>query len=542
LALSYSIGAGGALGTPLTLTTGQPNLDFTLSDGNTCAGEVAAGSTCTVNVTFSPLAPGPRNGAVKILDPNGDVLASTYIYGNGTGPAISAGPGIVSTTTGGLVKPWGGVVDAAGNLFVADNAASSILEFQAGGGGLKTIATGVNLPMQLALDGAGNLYVGIDGTSAGIVEIPAGCVTSSCRKLIGTGFVAPGGVAVDSVGDVYISDFQTGLVVEVPVGCASSACQQTLVSKGISGAHAIAVDGAGDLFISQYSAAGVIEVPAGCLSTSCRKTIGSGFKGTTGVAVDAAGDVFVADFLGRQAYEVTPAGVQTALASPSYPLGIAVDALGDVFIAGQQTSTANLVVGEVEELQRSLPYALSFSGTPLDTTNVQSVQFQNIGNEQLVESGIYIGAGWLQVAGSGKPEDCNANFLFAPGEACNLSLSFDPTTTGAFSGSVNLQNNALNADLAMQQVSLTGTGIIASQTITFNAISSQVVGGTLNLVASASSGLPVSFASTTPTTCTVSGAKASLLKVGTCSITATQPGDAGYAPAPPVARSFSIGK
>ena len=71
------------LGTPKVLTGGAPNLDFTLASGSTCTGASSAGATCTVNVTFAPLAAGTRNGSVEITDGSGNVLATTLIYGFG---------------------------------------------------------------------------------------------------------------------------------------------------------------------------------------------------------------------------------------------------------------------------------------------------------------------------------------------------------------------------------------------------------------------------------------------------------------------------
>ncbi|HTZ89252.1 MAG TPA: hypothetical protein VMA71_02870, partial [Alloacidobacterium sp.] len=69
------------------------------------------------------------------------------------------------------------------------------------------------------------------------------------------------------------------------------------------------------------------------------------------------------------------------------------------------------------------------------------------------------------------------------------------------------------------------------QTINFPAISPQQAQTTVTLTASASSGLPVTFASTTPTLCTVNGNMASLLAPGYCGIEATQAGNSTYAPA-----------
>jgi mono/diheme cytochrome c family protein len=82
---------------------------------------------------------------------------------------------------------------------------------------------------------------------------------------------------------------------------------------------------------------------------------------------------------------------------------------------------------------------------------------------------------------------------------------------------------------------------LSNQTITFNSPGDQMMGGTaLALVASSSSGLRVTFASSTPTVCMVNGANLNLLAVGTCTLTAAQLGDATFAAASPVNVSFSV--
>ena len=61
-----------------------------------------------------------------------------------------------------------------------------------------------------------------------------------------------------------------------------------------------------------------------------------------------------------------------------------------------------------------------------------------------------------------------------------------------------------------------------------------------SLSATASSGLAVSFASTTPAVCTVTGNTVTLLAVGQCSILASQAGDSAYSAAPNVVRTFMV--
>jgi Flp pilus assembly secretin CpaC len=103
-----------------------------------------------------------------------------------------------------------------------------------------------------------------------------------------------------------------------------------------------------------------------------------------------------------------------------------------------------------------------------------------------------------------------------------------------------LSDSALNA-ASTQNILLSGTGTGSTQqTITFSTISARFAGSALTLTATASSGLPVSYTSSTPSVCAVSGVAASLIAAGTCTIQASQAGDPVYAPAPSVTQSFAV--
>jgi hypothetical protein len=81
----------------------------------------------------------------------------------------------------------------------------------------------------------------------------------------------------------------------------------------------------------------------------------------------------------------------------------------------------------------------------------------------------------------------------------------------------------------------------ASQTIHFDAIPTQIFGASpFAIAAQASSGLPVRFVSDTPQVCKTASGLVMLLSAGTCSITASQGGNAGYSAAVPVLRSFAV--
>lgn len=68
-----------------------------------------------------------------------------------------------------------------------------------------------------------------------------------------------------------------------------------------------------------------------------------------------------------------------------------------------------------------------------------------------------------------------------------------------------------------------------------------LVGGTTTASATATSGLPVIFTSAvTPSICSVSGSTVTGIRAGVCTITASQPGNATYAPAPQVTQNITV--
>ena len=81
-----------------------------------------------------------------------------------------------------------------------------------------------------------------------------------------------------------------------------------------------------------------------------------------------------------------------------------------------------------------------------------------------------------------------------------------------------------------------------SQSISFDALAGATLGvSSAPLIrGSASSGLGVTFSSTTPGVCSVSGTIISMLNPGTCTISASQSGNATYSAAASVSQSFSI--
>ncbi|MCL2659904.1 MAG: SBBP repeat-containing protein, partial [Acidobacteriaceae bacterium] len=127
----FAFVTGGAIGAPQALTLGAENQDFAINsaDPGTCAADAAAGTpltagdTCTVNVIFSPKFAGERRGAVTLTDTSGNVIATEYVHGIGTGPQLAFNapmPATLPTLGSGWGYTWNVAVDGAGNVYVTD--------------------------------------------------------------------------------------------------------------------------------------------------------------------------------------------------------------------------------------------------------------------------------------------------------------------------------------------------------------------------------------------------------------------------------------
>ncbi|MEV1290051.1 hypothetical protein, partial [Micromonospora sp. NPDC049679] len=80
-----------------------------------------------------------------------------------------------------------------------------------------------------------------------------------------------------------------------------------------------------------------------------------------------------------------------------------------------------------------------------------------------------------------------------------------------------------------------------AQSITFGPLADVAIGASpLTLGATASSGQAVVLTSTTTPVCTIAGNTVTLVAAGTCTIKAEQAGNATYAPAEPISRSFTV--
>ncbi|WP_263366467.1 Ig-like domain repeat protein [Edaphobacter bradus] len=479
----------------VVLTQGAQNLDFKAASTqatDACISGHAynAGDSCSVSVTFTPTTPFLRKGAVQLMGSAGSPIATSPIFGTGTGPQVSfpnptPNPAAVKTLGSGFNNPFGVAVDASGDVFVADTYNNAVKEIVAGNGQVNTIGSGFVHTFGVAVDSAGNVFVADDGNNV-VKEIVAvnGQVSSSSTVNTITNirsFNQPSGVAVDASGNVFVADTGNNLVKEIVAvnGQVSSSSTVNTIASGFSGPYGVAVDGSGNVFVADTGnnlVKEIVAVNGQVSSSSTVNTIASGFNGPYGVAVDGSGNVFVADTFGNAVKEIVAVNGQVSSSSTVITLGsgdardVAVDGSGNVFVAYSS--------GVVKEIDNSDPPTLSFASTNVGSTSSdspQSVTVANIGNATLNFPVPTAAGGYNPSVSSsfnyGNFSTCTQTssqsgtaFTLAPGATCTVAINFIPATAGSISGSVVLTDDALNAvapNYTTQTIALSGVGVLA---------------------------------------------------------------------------------
>ena len=153
--IAFTFGTGG---TPAGITsTGK---GFTYTAGSCTAGTAyAAGSSCTVNVTYTPTAVGLQRGAITLTNAAGTSLSTALLSGIGQGAAETNDPGTLTAIGSGFNSPTGVRVDGNGNVYVADSGLNTVQVYAGGTGTPVSIGTGLLRPSSVVVDGAGNAYI-----------------------------------------------------------------------------------------------------------------------------------------------------------------------------------------------------------------------------------------------------------------------------------------------------------------------------------------------------------------------------------------------
>jgi len=223
------------------------------------------------------------------IDASGQNLYVTDYSSGAVYKVTTAGVATLFLASGTLLNPYGIAVDSAGNVYVADSAnyvvrkitsggVASVLAGQVGNGGFANgtgTAAQFGYPVGIAADTSGNLYVTDSSSdivrkivvSTGVVSTYAGQPTNlgTVDGTLATGqFNSPSGIAIDSSGNVFVTDSKW-MVREITAG-------------GLVNSLAGSTTRGGDTDATGSSALFQFDSPE-----------------LAGIAVDAAGNLYIAD-------------------------------------------------------------------------------------------------------------------------------------------------------------------------------------------------------------------------------------------------------
>lgn len=246
--------------------------------------------TYTSNTIVSNILPG---GYGLAIDSQGNAwigLGSSglveYQAVNGTLP-----PNPTPVYFGGFAQVRSVGVDKSNNVYVLNyvyQGCGYVSELQAVNGVVPPNQTAITLsspsscvaePGGLAVDSNGNIFVGdtYNDRIAELVAVNGAVLPNSAFISVGSGWNHPYGVAVDQANNVYVADNGDSRIAEMLAVNGTVPLSPTIVTLGggTSGPWDVAVDNRGNVFVADYGNSAVKEMPPGCSSAACVNTISS---------------------------------------------------------------------------------------------------------------------------------------------------------------------------------------------------------------------------------------------------------------------------
>ena len=379
---------------PLTITQITATGDFTSTDN--CTGTpIAAGSSCTAQVSFLPSVAGARTGVLTVYGnaPGGQATASL------SGTATAAATIVLNPVTINFSSTLVGATSTAQNITISNtgNATSAITAISATGDFLITANTcGNSLAASTGCTAAITFKPSASGTRSGTLTVvdDAGTQTTA---LTGTG----NSPATDALSPLTLTFAAQQL------DTASTAQQITLTNNGDVALTLIAAQITSGDFTAVNACGNSLNPHSSCsIAVSfAPKSIGPG-----------VGTLTVSDQFRSQTVSLNGTGIA--------PPGVSLSPIS----------------------------SLAFPATPVGTTAAaQTVTLTNNGGLPLNIAAVTLtGDFGLIAVGS----TCGNTLAIA--SSCTMQVSFAPTAAGPRNGTLTVTDNALNSP---QTITLTGTGV-----------------------------------------------------------------------------------
>ena len=302
---------------PAGLTTDALGNVYIADSGNNCVRRVWYGAISTVAVNV----PSPTGVA---LDALGHLYAASSSATSGTVAVSPAGLDVVMVAAEDVASDPGGTLYMAVQHFVEKQVGSTVTTIAGcsncpayGDGGLATAAL-LDRPVALAVDAAGDVYVAEQSGD----RIRAVAANGTISSLVESGLGEPSGVAVDSSGSVYFSEMNNNRVRRISAGGVLST-----VVEGLNSPSWLRVAADGSLFVCDGGSGRILRVSTGGMVSTYATVVQP-----AGLALASDGTLFVSS--ASQILKISPAGVSTLLVDGLMgPAGLALLASGELVIA-----------------------------------------------------------------------------------------------------------------------------------------------------------------------------------------------------------------
>ena len=383
----------------ITTVAGNGNFGFAGDNGGALNAQFRSPEGVALDANGNLYICDTANNRIRTVNSNGMIRTLAGGGLNDGGPAVF----------GSLNYPSGIARDNSGNTYIADTYNNRVRRVSPDGAIATVAGNGnsgysgdfsaaanaqLNAPQGLALDSSGNLYIA-DANNHRVRRVdPSGIITTAagngvCCSATGDGGAAtsagigtPYGLAVDSSGNLYLTDALNNLVRMVDANGNIS----TVAGNGVQGfsgdngpatsarlnvPHGIAVDTAGNLFIADTDNERIRKVDTSGTITTIAGNGSLGFGGDggaptrallaypDGVAVDAGGNLYIADTSNERIRLVANGAINTIAGNGSYgyagdgglanaatfryPYAIAADSSGYLVVADQSNNAVRLL-------------------------------------------------------------------------------------------------------------------------------------------------------------------------------------------------------
>ncbi len=247
-------------------------------------------------------------------------------------------------------------------------------------------------PEGLALDSVGNLYI-VDGDNHRIQKVTPGG-TVSTLSTPGFSLFGPHDIEIDTQDHLFIADYGNGRILDVDLG--TGTVTQLTTAVALSNPYDIVFDAAGNLYISEFGGPNGGKIHRREAGTGTMTFVDTGPYTpvySRGMTFDSAGHMYIGDQGANRVIRIDAGtGAQTLVSVPGInePFDVLFDRYDNLFVASQsshslykvQAQTGTVTSISVAPFGLNLPRGLVFSDN-------NELYISNIGTNQVLRYAPY---------------------------------------------------------------------------------------------------------------------------------------------------------